>query len=60
MVPLVILPLVPLAANCCHCSGTLTFACYMGLGLFFGVQNFEFRYFGGFEVCQLFSKGMPI
>ena len=30
-------------------GGTLTFAYIRRLGLFFGVQNFEFQYFLGFS-----------
>ena len=40
-------------------GGTLIFSCIRRLGSFFGVQNFEFQYFGGFRKMNIFG-GMKI
>ena len=38
-------------------GGTLTFAYIRRLGLFFGVQNFEFQYFLGFFKQKIWGGG---
>ena len=41
-------------------GGTLTLANYRDSDYFFGVQNFEFRYFLGVEILSTIFMGMPI
>ena len=41
-------------------GGTLIFSYIRRLGSFYGVQNFEFLYFGGFQRNEYFLGGMKI